>query len=288
MCRLAKAMGCPPLGTLRFSSSYWPEPEAIGAARLDEGLGRCDSLRMATLMLPDAPEALPIAAVCFDAYGTLLDVHSAVAQVMAGGSASLEPARAAAFSSLWRDKQLAYTWLRNSMRRHADFAAVTADALDHAMAAHGLGDDAALRSALLAAYRRLAPFAEVPEVLPRLRAEGVALAVLSNGTPEMLAEGLASAGIAEHLDAVISVEDLGVFKPVPEVYALATRRFGVPARHILFISANGWDVHGAASFGCTVIHLNRQNAAAERLPGRAAYQLGDLAPLPDLFHGTTG
>lgn len=243
---------------------------------------------MATLSLPDTLEPLPIAAVCFDAYGTLLDVHSALAQVMAGGAATLEPARARAFSALWRDKQLAYTWLRNSMRCHADFATVTADALDHAMAAHGLGDDAALRSALLDAYRRLTPFAEVPEALARLRAEGIALAVLSNGTPEMLAAGLASAGIAEHLDTVISVEALGVFKPVPEVYALATRHFGVPARQILFISANGWDVHGAASFGCTVIHLNRQNAAAERLPGRPAHQLADLAPLPDLLHGTTG
>ncbi len=240
------------------------------------------------LSLPDTPEPVPIAAVCFDAYGTLLDVHSALAQVMAGGAPLLEPARAQAFSALWRDKQLAYTWLRNSMRRHADFAVVTADALDHAMAAYGLADDAASRSALLDAYRRLAPFAEVPKALARLRAQNIPLAVLSNGTPEMLAAGLGSAGIAEHLDTVISVEALGVFKPVPEVYALATRHFGVPARQILFISANGWDVHGAASFGCTVIHLNRQDAAAERLPGRPAYQLCDLAPLPDLIQGTTG
>jgi 2-haloacid dehalogenase len=243
---------------------------------------------MATLSLPDSPVPLPIAAVCFDAYGTLLDVHSALAQVLASGAASLDPARAQAFSALWRDKQLAYSWLRNSMRCHADFAVVTADALDHAMTAHGLADDTALRSALLDAYRRLIPFAEVPEALTRLRAKGVALAVLSNGTPEMLDAGLTSAGIAEHFDAVISVEALGVFKPVPEVYALATRRFGVPARQILFISANGWDVHGAARFGCTVIHLNRQNAAVERLPGRPAHQLADLAPLPDLLHGATG
>ena len=242
---------------------------------------------MATLVLPDTPDSLPIAAVCFDAYGTLLDVHSALAQVLAAGAAALEPERARAFSALWRDKQLAYTWLRNSMRCHADFAVVTADALDHAMAAHGLGDDAALRTALLDAYRRLTPFAEVPDALARLHAQGVPLAVLSNGTPEMLAAGLGSAGIAPLLEAVISVETLGVFKPVPEVYALATRHFGVPARHILFISANGWDVHGAASFGCTVIHLNRQNAAAERLPGRPAYRLADLAPLPDLLRGAT-
>ena len=244
---------------------------------------------MANLSLPGISRPLPIAAVCFDAYGTLLDVHSAVAQVMAeraeSGAELLEPARAQAFSTLWRDKQLAYTWLRNSMRCHADFATVTADALDHAIAAHGLEAVVDLRLALLDAYGRLAPYPEVPEALARLRALGIPLAVLSNGTPQMLAAGLASAGIAAHLDAVISVEALGVFKPVPEVYALATRHYGVPARQILFISANGWDVHGAASFGCTVIHLNRQGAAAERLPGRPAHQLGDLAPLPDLFYG---
>jgi len=240
---------------------------------------------MVDLLLPDCPQPLPIAAVCFDAYGTLLDVHSALARVMAERSLPLEPAAAGAFSNLWRDKQLAYTWLRNGMRQHADFAVVTADALDHAMAAHGLDDEDGLRAALLDAYRTLEPYPEVPAVLQRLDALGVPTAVLSNGTPEMLDQGLAAAGIARHLDPVLSVERLGVFKPVPEVYALATRHFAVPAGQILFVSANGWDVHGAASFGCTVIHLNRQAAAAERLPGRPALVLADLRPLPALLSG---
>jgi 2-haloacid dehalogenase len=244
---------------------------------------------MAMLSLPGLINPLPIAAVCFDAYGTLLDVHSAVAQVMAARAASGNDAlideRAQALSILWRDKQLAYTWLRNSMRCHADFATVTADALDHAMAAFSLDADQTLRTALLDAYLRLAAYPEVPDALARLRAMQVPLAVLSNCTPDMLEAGLATAGIKAFLDAVISVEALGVFKPVPEVYALATRHFGVSARQILFISANGWDVHGAASFGCTVIHLNRQGAAAEGLPGRPAHRLSDLAPLPDLFLG---
>jgi 2-haloacid dehalogenase len=240
---------------------------------------------MADLLLPDTPQPLPIAAVCFDAYGTLLDVHSAVHRVMAPRKLPLEPARREAFSGLWRDKQLAYTWLRNSMRRHADFALVTADALDHAMAAYGLGAEAGLRRALLDAYRTLDPYPEVPAVLARLAATGVPTAVLSNGTPDMLAEGFAAAGIAEYLDPVLSVEALGVFKPAPEVYALATRYFAVPAAQILFISANGWDVHGAACFGCTVVHLDRRGAAAERLPGRPAHTLADLAPLPELLSG---
>lgn len=241
---------------------------------------------MAHLLLPDSPQPLPIAAVCFDAYGTLLDVHSAVQRVMRLGKLSLEPAHSEALSGLWRDKQLAYTWLRNSMRQHADFAVVTADALDHAMAACGLAGEGGLRAALLDAYRALDPYPEVPAVLAGLAATGVPLAVLSNGTPEMLAEGLAAAGIAAYLDPVLSVEALGVFKPAPEVYALATRHFAVPAAQILFISANGWDVHGAACFGCTVVHLDRRGAAAERLPGRAAHTLADLAPLPELLSGT--
>ena len=245
---------------------------------------------MATMVLPGKSAPLPIAAIVFDAYGTLLDVHSALARVTAAGGAGLTAERARSLSLLWRDKQLAYTWLRNSMRVHADFAAVTADALDHAMDAHGLGGDEALRTALLEAYRRLDPYPEVPEALAALAALGLPLAVLSNGTPEMLAAGLASAGIARHLDAVLSVEAIGLFKPVPEVYALATRHFGVPARRILFLSANGWDVHGASTFGCTAIHVDRPNtggqrAAAERLPGGPAHTIANLGELPALARG---
>lgn len=214
----------------------------------------------------------------FDAYGTLLDVQSAVVLV-----AGLLPAdRAAALSALWRDKQLAYSWLRNAMRRHADFAQVTADALDHALDALGLGGEAGLRAGLLEAYERLDPYPEVPAALAALRAKGLPMAVLSNGTPGMLAAGLEHAGIAGHLDAVLSVEAVGLFKPAPEVYALATRQFRAAAGEILFLSANGWDVHGAASFGCTVVHVDRQGAAAERLPDGPSHRIRTLAELPDL------
>jgi 2-haloacid dehalogenase len=242
---------------------------------------------MATMVLSGKPAPLPIAAIVFDAYGTLLDVHSALARVTAAGGTGLTAERARSLSLLWRDKQLAYTWLRNSMRVHADFAAVTADALDHALESHGLTGDEALRTALLDAYRRLDPYPEVPDALAALKAAGWPLAVLSNGTPDMLATGLESAGIARHLDAVLSVEAIGLFKPVPEAYALATRHFGVPAPRILFLSANGWDVHGASTFGCTAIHVDRatpggQRAAAERLPGGPAHTVASLGELPAL------
>lgn len=229
-----------------------------------------------------------IAAVVLDAYGTLLDVHSALARVWREGSyrpavAGLTAERRQAFSLLWRDKQLAYTWLRNAMRCHADFEQVTADALDHAMAAFALAGETTLRQALLDAYSRLDAYAEVPEALERLAGLGLPLAILSNGTPKMLAEAVESAGIDRHLTTLISVETLGVFKPAPEVYALATRHFDCPASAILFLSSNGWDVHGAATFGCTVVHVDRQGAAPEWLPGKPAHRIEDLTALPGLF-----
>ncbi len=240
---------------------------------------------MPHLTIPGTSEAHPIDACVFDAYGTLLDVHSALASVLEarGGGSVIGEDKAKSLSNLWRDKQLAYSWLRSLMRHHADFASVTADALDFALSAHGLDGDPTLRTELLAAYEKLAPYPEVPGVLDRLARTGLPLAVLSNGTPAMLEAGLAHAGIAGHLTAILSVEEIGVFKPTPEVYAIATRRLGRAAPRILFLSSNGWDVHGAASFGFTTIHVNRQASPPERLPGRPVHRLADLAPLPGLL-----
>ncbi len=257
----------------------------------DQGLtgARPDAraLFMLQLALSGRDEAHAIEACVLDAYGTLLDVHSALAAVLRvrgeAGGRGMDAGTASALSLLWRRKQLAYSWLRSLMRHHADFAAVTADALDFALAAHGLDGDPALRAELLRAYERLAPYPEVPDVLARLAAAGLPLAVLSNGTPEMLETALAHAGIARHLDAVLSIEAIGVFKPAPEVYALATRRLGIPAPRILFLSSNGWDVHGAASFGFATIHVDRQKSPPERLPGRPLHRIADLRPLPGLL-----
>lgn len=228
-----------------------------------------------------------IEACVFDAYGTLLDVHSALASVLQARAGNAGPTidaeKAKNLSNLWRDKQLAYSWLRSLMRHHADFAGVTADALDFALASHGLDGDPTLRADLLEAYDRLAPYPEVPGVLARLAQAGLPLAVLSNGTPAMLEAGLAHAGLANAFTAILSIEEIGVFKPTPEVYSLATRRLGLAAPRILFLSSNGWDVHGAAAFGFTTIHVNRQAAPPERLPGRPVHAIADLAPLPGLL-----
>jgi 2-haloacid dehalogenase len=217
-----------------------------------------------------------VAACVFDAYGTLFDVHSAVARL----GARVGP-QAEALSQLWRSKQLEYTWLRALMGRHADFWQVTGDALDYALARTGV--DPAMRAPLLQAYLALDAYPEVPEVLHRLRAGGLKTAILSNGEPRMLEAGARSAGIAGLLDAILSVEEVGIFKPHPEVYQLAVDRLGVAAGSIAFQSSNAWDVHGAAAFGLRAVWINRQGAPAERLPGAAEHELRDLSGLPELL-----
>ena len=218
-----------------------------------------------------------IAACVFDAYGTLLNFASAVEPLRGqlGG-------RADALNALWRTKQLEYTWLRSLMRRHADFWQVTGDALDFALEHLGL-DEPGLRDELLAAYRRLTPFPEVTAMLERLRAAGLPRVILSNGSPAMLAAGVESAGLAPLLDAVLSVERVGVYKPDPRVYALAADHLGQPPDRIAFLSANAWDVAGAACFGFQAVWVNRSAAPRERLPGPPAAEIADLSALPALL-----
>jgi 2-haloacid dehalogenase len=133
------------------------------------------------------------------------------------------------------------------------------------------------------AYLTLDAYAEVPDVLRRLRAAGQKLAILSNGAPAMLAAAVENAGISELLDAVLSVEEVGVYKPHPSVYRLAVDRLGVRADQIAFQSSNAWDVNGAACFGLRPVWINRSGAPAERLPGAAEHELRDLSGLPGLL-----
>jgi len=226
------------------------------------------------------PLADPVRACVFDAYGTLFDVASAARRCVD----SLGDA-AAPLAALWRDKQLQYTWLRAVQGRHADFWQVTADALDHALAARAI-DDAALRRRLLDLYMTLEPYPEVPEVLDALRAGAQRLAILSNGTPAMLAAAVASAGLAGMFEAVLSVESVGVFKPHPSVYQLAVDSLGVPARAIAFISSNAWDAHAASAFGMQVIWCNRLQQPPEGLPGKPDRVVRSLAELPTLVAGS--
>lgn len=217
-----------------------------------------------------------IEACVFDAYGTLFDVHSAVARLRARIGD-----RAEALSQLWRSKQLEYTWLRALMGRHADFWQVTGDALDYALACTGV--DTTWREPLMQAYLTLDAYPEVPDALRRLRGGGLRTMILSNGEPGMLRAAARSAGIAELLDAILSVEEVGIFKPHPKVYRLAVDRLAVRPDQIAFQSSNAWDVSGAAAFGLRAVWINRLGMPPERLPGAAEHELRDLSGLPALL-----
>ena len=228
----------------------------------------------------EAPARLDGVEACvFDAYGTLFDVHSAVGRHRARLGAAADPVSAA-----WRAKQLQYTWLRSLMHRWTDFAEVTADALDFALDEAGVAD-AALRRDLLDAYRSLECYPEVTEVLDALRGGGMRTAILSNGSREMLDAAVASAGLAGRLDAVLSVDDVRVYKPHPDVYRLACDRLGAPREAVCFLSSNAWDAAGAATFGFRVVWVNRFGQARERLPDAPEAEVGTLDPLPGLVLG---
>lgn len=223
-----------------------------------------------------APLLPSLRALVFDAYGTLFDVASAAAR-----HRDRLGDRHAALSRLWRQKQLEYTWLRTLMGRHADFQQVTEDALDYALEALSL--PAALRGGLLDIYRRLDAYPDAADTLRRLRERGLKTAILSNGSPSMLAAIVSGAGLDGAFDAVLSVESVGRFKPVPAVYRLAVDRLGVEAPEIGFVSANGWDAAGAAAFGFRTVWVNREGAPLDRLPARPLAQIKQLAELPALL-----
>jgi 2-haloacid dehalogenase len=215
-----------------------------------------------------------VKACVFDAYGTLFDFASA-----ARACPGVPPEAVERLSALWRDKQLQYTWLRAAQGRHADFLQVTADALDFTLETLAL-TRSALRERLLDLYLRLSPFPEVPEMLARVRAAGLTTAILSNGTPAMLAAAVGAARLGDLFDAVLSVEEASAFKPDPRVYQLAVDRLGTPAASIAFVSSNGWDAHAASAFGMQVVWCNRYGQRRERLPGAPDREITTLADLP--------
>lgn len=220
---------------------------------------------------------LHVRACVFDAYGTLFDFASAAARV-----SDILGDKTAAVSSLWRDKQLQYTWLRALQGRHAPFMQVTADALDFVLDTFGIAD-ASARERLLAAYRTLECFPEVPGVLDRLKSAGFKTAILSNGTRDMLSDAMAAAGITRYIDLALSVDEVGVFKTHPRVYQLAVDRLQVPASMIAFQSSNGWDAYAASDFGMRVVWCNRYSQKPERLPGSPDLVVPSLADLPGLL-----
>ncbi len=218
-----------------------------------------------------------VRAVVFDAYGTLLDFASA-----AGRAGDALGDRWRALSDLWRRKQLEYTWLRSLMRRHVDFWQVTGEALDFALQSMDVHDPA-LRKRLMDLYLQLDAYPDARPALESLRGAGLRLAVLSNGSPGMLDAALRNARLDDLLDAVLSVEEVAVYKPSPEVYALAARYLDLLPGEVGFVSSNGWDAHGAGAFGFRVAWCNRAGQPPERLPGAPETTIRSLSELPAFF-----
>ena len=217
-----------------------------------------------------------IRACIFDAYGTLFNYRSAASRCRDVLGENFDQVNA-----LWREKQLQYSWLRAIQGRHVDFWQVTGEALDFALDTAAIADST-VRDRLMAMYLKLDAFPEVPDMLKRLNVAGLKTAILSNGSPEMLDAAVRNAGIGSLLDAVLSVEAVGVYKPHPKVYQYAIDQLGIKAGEIAFQSSNAWDAHAASLCGMRVIWCNRYRQRTERLPGLPDFEIASLAKLPDL------
>lgn len=218
-----------------------------------------------------------IEAIVFDAYGTLFDVHSVVALCN-----RRFPGKGAEMSALWRSKQLEYTWLLSLMGRYEDFWRVTESALMFACRSLGLGCSAETRQELMESYLRLDVFPDVRPALhqfPQYR-----LAILSNGSPAMLAAVVENSGLKPLLTDVISVDEVKIYKPSPRAYSLASGHLRVPADAIAFVSSNFWDIAGAKSFGFRTCWVNRGSLRQDELGVRPDITADSLPDIVTALH----
>ncbi len=211
-----------------------------------------------------------IQACVFDAYGTLFDVSSP----MQRRRDKIGP-EADRLNMLWRQKQLEYSWLRSLMGAHADFWQLTADALDYAMAACDLNNPA-LRAELMELYLAILPYPETVETVTKLKSAKKRTAILSNGSLTMLTAAVNHSRLTPQLDAVLSIDDVGIYKPHPRVYQMVLDRLDVQRDQVLFVSSNAWDVAGAAHFGFQVAWCNRAGNLPEHLPGKPVAEIKRL------------
>jgi 2-haloacid dehalogenase len=221
-----------------------------------------------------------IRAIVFDLYGTLYDVHSVVRLCD-----EVYPSRGESLSTLWRQKQLEYTWLRSMMGLYVSFESATEDALRFSCAHLGLPLDAATQRRLADAYLALSPFPDTTLALQRLKSAGLQLAILSNGSRFSIDQVLSNAGLNGAFDHLISVEEVQLFKPDPRVYRLAETRTGCAREDILFVSSNAWDASGAAHFGLPVCWVNRQGGVFDELGTRPRHVVANLNELADWLLG---
>ena len=203
-----------------------------------------------------------IKACVFDAYGTLFDVNAACRELSKEVGDNWEK-----LASLWRLRQVEYTWLRNSMDEYIDFWQITSDALDYAMETLGIENNE-LREELLNLYLKLEAYPEVNDLLKKLKQRGLMTGILSNGSMKMLNSAVDNANIREYLDEILSVEECKIYKPSSKVYDLVKIKMQIGKENVLFFSSNAWDMHAASNYGFKTILVTRFNAKVERLPGK--------------------
>tara|TARA_Y100000994_G_scaffold194670_1_gene164150 strand:- start:117 stop:779 length:663 start_codon:yes stop_codon:yes gene_type:complete len=215
-----------------------------------------------------------IKAIIFDAYGTLFDVNSAAEKCKDKIGDKWE-----GFANYWRTTQLEYTWLRSLMKRHKNFWQITEDSLDKSMKAYTI--DNSMRNELLDLYKILSPFNEVPEVLKSLKEKNLKLAILSNGTPDLLYQLVKSNNLENIFDDLFSIEEVGVYKPDSKVYDIPFKKYQIQRNEVAFLSANTWDVSGAGNYGYNSIWVNRSENIFDNLDYQPSLQIKDLKELLD-------
>ena len=218
-----------------------------------------------------------IKACVFDAYGTLFDVNAACRELSKEVGDNWEN-----LASLWRLRQVEYTWLRNSMDEYIDFWQITSDALDYAMETLGIENNE-LREELLNLYLKLEAYPEVNDLLKKLKQRGLMTGILSNGSMKMLNSAVDNANIREYLDEILSVEECKIYKPSSKVYDLVKIKMQIGKENVLFFSSNAWDMHAASNYGFKTIWVNRFNAKLERLPGKPIDIVNSLDKIDEII-----
>ena len=217
-----------------------------------------------------------IKAIIFDAYGTLFDVNSAAEKCKNKIGEKWED-----FANHWRTTQLEYTWLRSLMKRHKDFWQVTEDSLKKSMEAYKI--ETSMRNDLLNLYKILSPFEEVLETLKSLKEKKYKLAILSNGTPELLNELVKTNNLESFFDDIFSIEEVGVYKPDTRVYDIPIKKYGIKKNEVIFLSSNTWDVSGGGNYGYQSIWVNRNRDVFDYLDFKPKNQINSLKGLLDII-----
>ncbi len=213
-----------------------------------------------------------IKACVFDAYGTLFDVNSAASKCKEKLGNRWEN-----FANAWRTTQLEYTWLRSMMRKHENFWKITEDSLDHTMETFKIKKG--MRNELLNLYKELSPYPEVKECLESLKNKKIKIAILSNGTPDLLRGLVESNNIQNYFDDIMSIESVGVYKPDSRVYEMPIKKYDCEPKNICFMSSNTWDVSGGGVFGYNSIWVNRSNKVFDKLSYKPKFVINDLNEL---------